>query len=78
MLEYYWSLVFHKKETKIHDYIVYLFKTQEEAIQRIKERQIECGKTLTEPEIYHLVEAETPISLDKDTVVSLSKVRVPS
>ncbi len=47
MLEYYWSLVFHKKETKIHDYIVNLFKTQEEAIQRIKERQIECGKTLT-------------------------------
>jgi hypothetical protein len=74
---YYWSVVFHRTETRIPDYLVYLFNTKEEAIQSIRKRQVDCGLTLTDSDIYNLVEEELPISLDGTTVVSISLVKQP-
>lgn len=74
---YYWSVVFHRTETRIPDYLVYLFNTKEEAIQSIRKRQVDCGLTLTDSDISNLVEEELPILLDGTTVVSISLVKQP-
>ncbi|MEX0595949.1 MAG: hypothetical protein WD512_05555 [Candidatus Paceibacterota bacterium] len=77
---FYWCVVYHKTETRVHDYIVKLYRTQDEAIASIRRTQkdLDLGKELQDEEIYKLVEAQIPIQLNSETVVSLSTAMPPS
>jgi hypothetical protein len=78
---YYWSVVYHMTETRMPDYLVYLFNSSEEAINSIVEQQRSIGVEFGEGAIrnltYQLLEEECPVQLDGSTMVALSKVRAP-